>query len=215
MSKSQQTQEHYCYLLVAQNPIDERKFYFGMRTTKGCTAEEDIEYFGSSKYVNLAMSKGVVFEKRIIKKFETREQASAYEIEMIRQYDAVNSTEFFNLNGGGCGWGTDSRHAPETLEKMGEFAKERWKDPEFRENTREKQYETYARPEVSKRLSEASTASMSKPEVRAKVSSGNSKSHTINCQLRRRYVELTGYAGNQNKLKPLEVREWLEDTLSG
>jgi hypothetical protein len=86
---------HYVYKLTAINPLDERRFYIGVRTS---TTSPDLDpYMGSSNSVNEAISNGVVFEKKILATAFTREDAVSMEIGLHRYHDAKNNPKFFNL----------------------------------------------------------------------------------------------------------------------
>lgn len=77
---------HYVYLLSSR---DETKYYIGVRSCK-CLISED-SYMGSSKYVKVDNC-----NKIILARFNSREEAVAYEIKLHKQFDVAKNPLFWN-----------------------------------------------------------------------------------------------------------------------
>lgn len=89
---------HYVYKIINNNPSDERQYYIGVRTAKGCTPDKDTEYWGSSKYLKESINEiGLEnFSKEILSIWNTREEAVAEEIRLHTQFDVSKNPEFYN-----------------------------------------------------------------------------------------------------------------------
>lgn len=89
---------HYVYKIINNNPTDERKYYIGVRTAKGCTPNEDTKYWGSSKYLKAAIDEiGLEnFSKEILSTWETRKEAISEEIRLHEELDIVKNKEYYN-----------------------------------------------------------------------------------------------------------------------
>lgn len=85
---------HYVYMLSNTDPIDDRKFYIGCRSSN-CIPSDD-SYFSSSKEILKLIKNGKVFTKEILGVFSNREEAIKYEIELHNKYDVSNNIEFYN-----------------------------------------------------------------------------------------------------------------------
>lgn len=119
MSAATPDRVHYVYKLTARNPIDERKYYVGVRSCSG-TPEND-DYMGSSRAVDDAIASGVVFTKKILCTGYDRKQAAGIESALHKFYDAARNPEFFNqLNAGDHCPRTGKKHTEETKRKMSE-----------------------------------------------------------------------------------------------
>ena len=114
---------HYVYTLM----FDDGMKYIGMRSTH-LEPELDVSYRGSGRYLPDERDQ-TVCEKTIVKVFKTREEAADYEQQLILEYDAVNSDEFYNKR-----LRTHDRHGctltPEHIEKATAHMKGR-KRPEY------------------------------------------------------------------------------------
>jgi hypothetical protein len=85
---------HYVYKITNLNPLGERKYYIGVRSSE-CDPEKDVNYWGSS----LALKKEInergnhLFKKDILGIFNTREKAFDEEIlfvsSIVVQLDVV------------------------------------------------------------------------------------------------------------------------------
>jgi predicted nucleic acid-binding protein len=72
---------HYVYKITNHNPVDSRKFYIGVRTTKGRLPEDDINYMGSSDTLTAAIkTQGKkYFSKEILSVWQSKDDAYAEE----------------------------------------------------------------------------------------------------------------------------------------
>jgi ribosomal protein S27AE len=88
---------HYVYLIEKKNALpDSAKYYIGVRSCEGLIADDD--YMGSSKYLTEDIGKQGKnnFNKIILKRFQTREEAVQYEIDMHNEFEVASNTLFFN-----------------------------------------------------------------------------------------------------------------------
>ena len=102
---------HYVYLIEKKSALEtEQKYYIGVRSCE-CKIGDD-EYMGSSKYLTEDINNNGKqnYNKIILKRFDSREDAYQYEIHMHKEFDVVNNTIFFNRSnqlcfgfGGGLG----------------------------------------------------------------------------------------------------------------
>ena len=83
--------KHYVYIL--KNKIDGR-LYIGDRTAPNGNPYKDTKYKSSCKVVSKEYKENCM--KRILKTFETREEAKEYEIFLHNKYDVGNNPRFFN-----------------------------------------------------------------------------------------------------------------------
>lgn len=81
---------HYTYLIQHKT---ENKRYIGVRTCS-TTAQEDISYWGSSRYLPLDVIQTHV--KIILKIFETRQEAVEHEILLHRLNNVVKDQSYYN-----------------------------------------------------------------------------------------------------------------------
>ncbi len=86
---------HYTYRLIAQNPIDSRVEYIGVRSSD-CHPDNDGSYLSSSRAVAVAVSAGVVFVKEIIAVWPSRKSAVEHEVKLHAEFDVARSDLFFN-----------------------------------------------------------------------------------------------------------------------
>jgi len=88
---------HYVYLIEKRTDLsDAQKYYIGVRSCDSLICED--KYMGSSDYLTKIIKKEGKdnFNKIILKRFETREEAFNYEIELHALFDVVNNPLFFN-----------------------------------------------------------------------------------------------------------------------
>jgi len=88
---------HYVYLIEKKNALEtEQKYYIGVRSCESKIGDDD--YMGSSKYLTEDIEKTgrQHYNKIILKRFDNREDALNYEIEMHEQFDVASNPLFFN-----------------------------------------------------------------------------------------------------------------------
>lgn len=88
---------HYVYLIEKKNALPQmQKYYIGVRSCE-CNIGDD-SYMGSSKYLAEDIEKNGVnqYNKIILKRFKTREEAIQYEIDMHDEFNVADNTLFFN-----------------------------------------------------------------------------------------------------------------------
>ena len=88
---------HYVYLIEKKSALEtEQKYYIGVRSCE-CKIGDD-EYMGSSKYLTEDINNNGKqnYNKIILKRFDSREDASKYEILMHEQFDVASNPIFFN-----------------------------------------------------------------------------------------------------------------------
>lgn len=92
---------HYVYEIT--NKINGTK-YIGKRTCS-TSIDEDSLYMGSGLLITRAINKHNIenFDKKIIKEFETADEAFQFEEELIEKLDAWKSPLYYNLKPGGKG----------------------------------------------------------------------------------------------------------------
>jgi hypothetical protein len=83
---------HYVYHLI--DPVT-GQFYYGSRTCKGITPQEDVKYKGSMKAWKPEDKNRLV--KTILREFPTREEATLYEIELIKLYVKDDLNENYHI----------------------------------------------------------------------------------------------------------------------
>ncbi len=90
-------QYHYVYKIINTVPIDNQKYYIGVRTSK-VSPEKDVKYMGSSTPLKNAIKFGGIenFKKEILSVWETREYALNEEIRLHELYDVSRNTEYYN-----------------------------------------------------------------------------------------------------------------------
>lgn len=88
---------HYVYLITNLCPIDQRKYYIGVRTSK-THPQFDNQYHGSSKYLQQALSSigHQNFCKEILSIWDTRKQANAEEIRLHQLHDVAKNPQYYN-----------------------------------------------------------------------------------------------------------------------
>lgn len=91
------------YIYLVTNNINNKK-YIGKRES----SEFDEFYWGSGKYLQNAIHKygKENFSREILEWAETKEELYRLEEEYIRSYNAVESSEYYNLTKGGLGGGS-------------------------------------------------------------------------------------------------------------
>lgn len=82
---------HYVYILKNK---DDGRLYIGDRTAPTGNPKDDIKYKSSCKVVPKEYKQNCM--KRILKTFETREEAKAFEIYLHNKYEVGTSPRFFN-----------------------------------------------------------------------------------------------------------------------
>lgn len=89
--------KHYTYLITNTTASTGEKYYIGVRSCKGLP-EEDVNYMGSSKYLNrdIARVGREVFVKTILCEFDTREEANLHEIELHHEFNVQENDLFYN-----------------------------------------------------------------------------------------------------------------------
>lgn len=89
---------HYVYKIINNNPTDARKYYIGVRTTKGCLPQKDTKYWSSSKYLteDIKVIGEEHFSKEILSVWKTRKEAVAEEIRLHNEFDVSKNPEFYN-----------------------------------------------------------------------------------------------------------------------
>ena len=125
---------HYVYLIEKRNALpNQQKYYIGVRSCEGLIGDDD--YMGSSKYLTEEIGKEGKnnFNKIILKRFETRENAYAHEIQLHKEFDVANNPLFFNkakqtVVGFDPGVGENNyfygkKHTLESRQKMSEILK--------------------------------------------------------------------------------------------
>lgn len=88
---------HYVYLIEKRNALpNQQKYYIGVRSCEGLIRDD--KYMGSSKYLTEDIIKEGEnnFNKIILKRFETREDAMQYEIDMHNKFEVAGNPLFFN-----------------------------------------------------------------------------------------------------------------------
>jgi hypothetical protein len=88
---------HYVYLIEKKPALEtEQKYYIGVRSCECLIADDN--YMGSSKYLTEEVNKlgKQSFNKIILKRFDNREDAAKYEIQMHEEFDVAKSPLFFN-----------------------------------------------------------------------------------------------------------------------
>jgi len=88
---------HYVYLIEKRNALpNQQKYYIGVRSCE-CKIGED-SYMSSSDFLREDIKKvgKENFNKIILKRFQTREDAYAHEIQLHKEFDVANNPLFFN-----------------------------------------------------------------------------------------------------------------------
>jgi len=88
---------HYCYKITNLKPVNEAIYYIGVRTSK-VKPEDDINYYGSSKYLKHSLEEIGYhnFKKEILSVWETREEANNEEIRLHQLYNVAQNPNFYN-----------------------------------------------------------------------------------------------------------------------
>lgn len=86
---------HYVYLLICKQPIDDRLYYIGVRTS--LLPPEKDNYFSSSKIIKKMIKNNIVFEKLILREFNNREDALDYEVKLHIKFNVKENKKYFNL----------------------------------------------------------------------------------------------------------------------
>jgi hypothetical protein len=88
---------HYVYLIEKKNALpNQEKYYIGVRSCE-CKIGED-SYMSSSVFLREDIKKvgRQNFNKIILKRFDTREEAYTHEIQLHKEFDVANNFIFFN-----------------------------------------------------------------------------------------------------------------------
>lgn len=105
--------KHYVYILFYKNSMK----YIGVRSSKK-DPEKDIEYLGSSKH----LPKDLIPVKKILKVFDNRKDAVAYEIYLHKLFNVCKNPEYYNkANQTSTGFDTQGiyfKHSIEHREKI-------------------------------------------------------------------------------------------------
>lgn len=88
---------HYVYKITNLYPLDERKYYIGVRSSK-VKPEEDVTYWGSSKKLNESIKEigKACFSKKILSIWKTRKEAVKEEIRLHEKFDVARNPFFYN-----------------------------------------------------------------------------------------------------------------------
>lgn len=88
---------HYVYKITNNNPIDERKYYIGVRSCE-CENPLNDNYWGSSKHLKESINTiGIEhFSKEILSVWKTRDEANQEEIRLHHLFDVSNNESFYN-----------------------------------------------------------------------------------------------------------------------
>jgi len=88
---------NYVYKITNLNPIDQKKYYIGLRSSESLPIED--EYWGSSKLLKKYISEQGIenFHKEILFVFNTRKEAFLKEIELHEKYKVSDSEEYYNI----------------------------------------------------------------------------------------------------------------------
>jgi len=96
MSIYSQDKYHYTYKITILNPLDERKYYVGVRSSNKLP-EDDINYLGSSKHLNAYLkNEQIKYKKQILAYFFDRESANQHELDLHNEFDVAKNPSFFN-----------------------------------------------------------------------------------------------------------------------
>lgn len=118
-----ENKKHYVYMLIS---LIEDKYYIGARSCV-CSIDEDT-YMGSSRVMTKEDKRNC--DKLILKEFNTRKEAIAYEIELHERFDVSNNQKFWNVaKQTSTGFDTTGREMTEKERKMrSEVQKKRFKN---------------------------------------------------------------------------------------
>jgi hypothetical protein len=139
---------HYIYYCV--HPLGNN--YFGVRSCKDITPQEDIKYLGSGvlwlKFLKENGRDGV--KKFIVEIAESREEADLMESERMDFYKAKKGN--MNIAPGGGGWqAKDTLRSDESKKKMSIAQKKRFEDPAEIEKNRQGQLKRFEDPKERER----------------------------------------------------------------
>jgi len=180
---------HYTYRLIAQNPIDDRVEYIGVRSCE-CDPANDTAYMSSSREVKALIKSGMVFVKEIIATWPSRKAAVAHEIALHAEFDVARSPRFFNkAKQTTVGWDTGGTSNP----IHAEFVKSLWQNDSFRQKSIAAIRKSRSNPKYRKlrskiakeirnrpghfeKMSKAMKIALNKPEITAKMSLSAAKS---------------------------------------
>ena len=120
--KKLNSKKHYVYLLISNT---EEKFYIGARSCS-CRIDED-SYMGSSSVMTKEDKDNC--DKLVLKEFDTRKEAIAYEVELHNQFEVSTNEKFWNkAKQTSTGFDTTGRSMSlEEKTRRGEIQKERFK----------------------------------------------------------------------------------------
>lgn len=88
---------NYVYKITNLNPLSDKKYYIGVRTSK--LIPEDDNYWSSSKSLKADIKKYGLdsFKKEILFTLDSRENAILKEIELHEKFDVASNKEYYNI----------------------------------------------------------------------------------------------------------------------
>lgn len=88
---------NYIYKITNINPLDERKYYIGVRSSI-VEPHNDVHYWSSSNYLKKSISEQGIenFIKEILSIWDSREEAVNEEIRLHAEFDVSKNPEFYN-----------------------------------------------------------------------------------------------------------------------
>ena len=88
---------HYVYLIEKKNALpNQEKYYIGVRSCETAISKDDYMSSSRSLLKDIQDNGKENYNKIILKRFESRENAYSYEIEMHKKFDVANNPFFFN-----------------------------------------------------------------------------------------------------------------------
>ncbi len=87
---------HYTYELIRVSDGEGPTRYIGVRSSR--LEPEHDGYMSSSHVVQRLIKDGAKFEKTILEKFKSREEADAHEVKLHQTYDVARNVEYYNLH---------------------------------------------------------------------------------------------------------------------
>lgn len=168
---------HYVYMIY--NTINKKR-YIGKRSCI-CAIEEDT-YMGSGVLLKKAINKYGLenFEKRILKTFETEDEALEYEKHLIDKLNACEDSNYYNIASGGLGGDTKKGMSESQKEHVRQLLSIKFKganNPNFGKLGKDSpNYGRTVSKETRVKLSRSLKGMVKTPEWRQKISkslSGN------------------------------------------
>lgn len=146
------SKKHYVYLLISNT---EEKFYIGVRSCS-CGIDED-SYMGSSSVMTKEDKDNC--DKLVLKEFDTRKEAIAYEVELHNQFEVSTNEKFWNkAKQTSTGFDTTGRSMDE-------------KERAIRSEAQKKRFSTTLHPSKGRKLTEEHKEKISKSGTGLKRSS--------------------------------------------